>query len=70
VGEAYDKSAPNLVAEHAWRLAQAFARFYAACPILSAEAETRASRLTLASLMLEQLGIALELLGIAIPDRM
>jgi len=70
VSEAYDRSAPNLVAEHAWRLAQTFARFYAACPILGAEEDVRASRLTLASLTLEQLGLALELLGVAIPERM
>ena len=48
--EAYDKRAPNLIADHAFRLAQAVARFYAACPVLSAEPPARASRLALATL--------------------
>jgi arginyl-tRNA synthetase len=68
--EAYDKSAPNLIADHAFRLAQAFSRFYAACPVLSAEPPTRASRLGLAALTLRQLELALDLLGIAAPERM
>jgi arginyl-tRNA synthetase len=37
--EAYDKRAPNTLAEHAFRLAQTFSRFYAACPVLAAETE-------------------------------
>ena len=36
--EAYDKKAPNALAEHAYRLGQAFSKFYAACPMLSADA--------------------------------
>jgi arginyl-tRNA synthetase len=68
--EAYDKSAPNLIADHAFRLAQAFSRFYAACPVLSAEPPTRASRLGLAALTLRQLELALDLLGIAAPEQM
>jgi arginyl-tRNA synthetase len=70
VSEAYDKRAPNLIADHAFRLAQTFARFYAACPVLSAEAPVRASRLALATLTLKQLELALDLLGISTPDRM
>ena len=68
--EAYDKRAPNLIADHAFRLAQTFARFYAACPVLIAEGPVRASRLALASLTLKQLELALNLLGIATPERM
>jgi arginyl-tRNA synthetase len=68
--EAYDKRAPNLIADHAFRLAQAFARFYAACPVLIAEGAVRASRLGLAALTLKQLELALDLLGIATPERM
>jgi len=68
--EAYDKSAPNLVADHAYRLAQTFSRFYAACPVLSAPAEQKASRLALAAVTLRQLGIALDLLGLEAPERM
>jgi len=71
VAEAYDKKAPNAVAEHAYRLAQAFSKFYAACPILAAPSvEARASRLALAQATLKQLEIALDLLGIAAPERM
>ncbi|ATC33982.1 arginine--tRNA ligase [Caulobacter vibrioides] len=69
--EAYDKKAPNFVAEHAYKLAQSFSKFYAACPIVSADTETlRASRLTLAETTLRQLELTLELLGIEAPERM
>jgi arginyl-tRNA synthetase len=70
LAEAYDRYAPNAVAEHAYRLAQAFSRFYAACPILAAEPAVRASRLTLAQASLRQLELALDLLGVAVPARM
>ena len=71
VAEAYDKRAPSFVAEHAYRLAQAFSKFYAACPVLSApDAARRASRLALCRTALKQLTCALELLGIETPDRM
>lgn len=68
--EAYDKKAPNAVAEHAYRLSQAFSKFYAACPILQAPPVTRASRLTLAEATLKQLELALDVLGVAVPERM
>lgn len=68
--EAYERYAPNALAEHAYRLAQAFSKFYAACPILAAEPAVRASRLTLARASLRQLELALDLLGIAVPERM
>jgi len=68
--EAYDKKAPNALAEHAYRLSQAFSKFYAACPIMQSEPAIRASRLTLASAALRQLELALDLLGIATPERM
>jgi arginyl-tRNA synthetase len=71
LAEAYDKCAPNLIADHAFRLAQAFSRFYAACPVLTAEAAgQKASRLSLAALSLRQLELSLDLLGISAPDRM
>jgi arginyl-tRNA synthetase len=71
LAEAYAKSAPNLIADHAFRLAQTFARFYSACPVLGAsDAAMRGSRLALAALTLKQLEIALGLLGIATPERM
>jgi len=69
--DAYDKRAPNYIAEHAYRLSQSFSKFYAACPVLIApDAETRASRLRLAEATLAQLEQALELLGIETPERM
>jgi arginyl-tRNA synthetase len=71
VRDAWDKRAPNIVSDHAFRLAQSFARFYAACPILAAQDEaSRAGRLGLARLTLHQLALALDLLGIALAERM
>ena len=71
VSDAYDKRMPHLIAEHAYRLAQSFSKFYAACPVLVAPDEaTKASRLTLSKAALDQLEIALDLLGIETPDRM
>lgn len=69
--EAYAKRAPNFIAEHAYRLAQTFSRFYAACPVLIAPTpELRASRLALAETALRQMETALTLLGIGVPERM
>jgi arginyl-tRNA synthetase len=70
LADAYEKKAPNALAEHAYRLSQAFSKFYAACPILQSEPAVRASRLTLAAATLRQLELALDLLGIATPERM
>ncbi|MCC7267685.1 MAG: arginine--tRNA ligase [Caulobacteraceae bacterium] len=70
LAEAYDKKAPNFIADHAYRLAQAFSKFYAACPILIAQPPVRASRLALAEATLKQLELALDLLGIETPERM
>jgi arginyl-tRNA synthetase len=71
LAEAYDRRAPNLIADHAFRLAQAFARFYGACPVLAApDGAARGSRLAIASTTLHQLELALDVLGIATPERM
>jgi len=71
VTEAYDKSAPHFVAEHAYRLAQAYSKFYAACPVLAADDPAiKASRLALSQTALAQLETALDLLGIETPERM
>jgi arginyl-tRNA synthetase len=70
-GEAYDKRAPNSLSEHAYRLAQSFSKFYAACPVLGAEdAAVRASRLSLVKATLGQLELTLDLLGIETPEVM
>jgi arginyl-tRNA synthetase len=69
--EAYAKRAPNVLAEHAYRLATTFSRFYAACPVMIAPtADVRASRLALSQTTLRQLETVLALLGISTPDRM
>ena len=71
VSDAYDKRMPHLIAEHAYRLAQSFSKFYAACPVLVAPDEpTKRSRLALSAAALRQLEIALNLLGIDTPERM
>jgi arginyl-tRNA synthetase len=71
LGEAYDKRAPNFIADHAYRLAQAFSKFYSTCPVLGAEDELiRGSRLGLAKTTLHQLETSLALLGLETPDRM
>ncbi|MGA0545038.1 arginine--tRNA ligase [Brevundimonas sp. VNH65] len=71
VSDAYDKRMPHLIAEHAYRLAQSFSKFYAACPVLIAPDEAiKASRLALSKAALDQLVIALNLLGIETPERM
>ena len=70
LAEAYEKKAPHFIAEHAYRLAGAFSKFYAACPILTAAPAVRGSRLALAAASLAQLELALNLLGIATPERM
>ncbi|CAN5408685.1 arginine--tRNA ligase [soil metagenome] len=71
VSDAYDKRMPHLIAEHAYRLAQGFSKFYAACPVLVAPDEaTRGSRLALAKAALDQLVLALGVLGIETPERM
>ena len=71
VAEAYEKKAPHFVAEHAYRLAQAYSKFYAACPVLSAQdPSVKASRLSLSQTTLKQLEQTLELLGIETSERM
>jgi len=68
--EAYDRKAPHFIAEHAYRLAQGFSKFYAACPVLNAEPMVKASRLALSATVLRQLETSLGLLGIEAPERM
>jgi arginyl-tRNA synthetase len=67
---AYEKRAPHFLAEHAYSLAQAFSGFYSNCPILPSQGAVRASRLALAAATLKQLTLTLDLLGIAVPERM
>lgn len=69
--DAYDKRLPHLLCDHAFALAQAFSKFYAACRIVDeADAKLRASRVTLATAAGGQLDLVLSLLGISAPNRM
>jgi arginyl-tRNA synthetase len=71
VSDAYAKRAPNFIAEHAYRLAQTFSKFYAACPVMGADTPAqRASRLAMAQTALRQLELSLGLLGLEAPERM
>lgn len=68
---AVERRMPHQLCEHAFDLAQAFSKFYAACRIVDEENATiRASRLTLAQLAGRQLGAVLLLLGLEAPERM
>ena len=69
--ETYVKRAPNLLADHVYRLAQAFSKFYAACPVLAGDdATVKASRIALVTLTLKQLELGLDLMGLSSPDQM
>ena len=61
---------PNLLCNYLFELAGVFMRFYEACPILSAQAEVRESRLALARLAEQALEQGLGLLGIETLERM
>ena len=69
--EAVDEREPSVIADYAYTLAQAFSRFYAACPIAKAEdPAVAASRITLAKLTHGQIAACLDVLGIKVPERM
>jgi arginyl-tRNA synthetase len=71
VQAAYDGRAPNELAAYAFDLAQAFSGWYANFHVLSeADTKLRRGRLALADLTLRQLVLVLDLLGIAVPERM
>ena len=68
---AEQKRAPNILCDYAFTLAQNFSRFYGAHHILSESDEAlRANRLGLCARVLEVMTATLQLLGIAIPERM
>jgi len=69
--ETYLKRAPNILADHVYRLAQGFSKFYANCPVLVGEdAGLKSSRLGLVSLTLKQLELGLDLMGLSAPEQM
>jgi arginyl-tRNA synthetase len=61
---------PHKLAGFLFDLASAFTTFYEQCPVLTAEGETRVSRLALCALTLRVLATGLGLLGIPVPERM
>ncbi|MFZ4722854.1 MAG: arginine--tRNA ligase [Phycisphaerales bacterium] len=68
---AAEHQAPQRVCAALHELANAYAGFYQACPVLkAADARTRLSRLRLSALTQRVLAGGLDLLGIAAPDRM
>jgi len=68
---AYDDLAPNKIADFAFSLAQTFSGYYANFHVLSeTDRALRRSRLAIAELVLKELELCLDLLGIATPERM
>jgi len=61
---------PNVLANYLFELANGFHAFYEACPVLKSDEPLRSSRLALCRLTARVLHRGLELLGIAVPERM
>ena len=62
---------PHVLCDHAYKLAQAFSSFYGNTYILSEKNEAqRQSWLTLSAMVLAQLELLLDLVGIKVPERM
>ncbi len=61
---------PNILANYLFELANAFHAFYEACPVLKADEPARATRLALCELTARTLQRGLNLLGIAVPEKM
>ncbi len=66
-----NNTAPHILCDYAYTLAQTFSSFYGNCPVMSEEDEDlRLTRLKLCQQTHKHLKTALELLGIDIPKRM
>ncbi|VVB52480.1 Arginine--tRNA ligase [uncultured archaeon] len=70
VASAAEKRRPDLVAQYAYRLASLYSRFYKECPVLDAAPDVRERRLLTVEAVLTVLTAALDLLGIAAPQKM
>jgi arginyl-tRNA synthetase len=69
--DACDRRLPHFLCDHAFRLAQSFSSFYAACRIVDEpDAAARASRLGLVAAFARQLDAILDILGMPAPERM
>ncbi len=65
-----DDCQPNLLCNYLYELAGVFMHFYEACPVLSAEGETRTSRLLICQATARVLQQGLDLLGIETVEQM
>ncbi len=65
-----DDYRPNLLCNYLYELAGYFATFYEACPVLKAEGDDRAARLTLCDVTARVLKQGLDLLGIEVLEQM
>lgn len=71
VARAAELRAPNHIAEYSYELVAEFSRFYEACHILrEQDTDRQASWLHLVETTLAELTLLLDLLGIAVPERM
>jgi len=70
VEEAAADHRPHVVATYTRSLAEAFNRFYRECPVLDADAETRAARLALVAASKTTVANALDTLGVPAPESM
>ena len=70
VQDTLDRFSPHRLCTYLFDLAQTFTAFYEACPVLKADAETRALRLQLCEQTARVLAKGLDLLGIEAPERM
>ncbi|HEV2841650.1 MAG TPA: arginine--tRNA ligase [Chthoniobacterales bacterium] len=61
---------PNILANYLFELANSFHAFYEACPVLKSDEPARSSRLALCELTARVLHRGLDLLGIAVPEKM
>jgi arginyl-tRNA synthetase len=69
--DACDRRLPHFLCDHAFRLAQSFSSFYAACRIIDEpDAGLRAARLGLVAAFARQLDAMLDMLGMPAPARM
>ena len=71
ISQAYHKRMPHVLCDHGFLLAQAFSKFYAACPVANEPDERiRLSRALFCQLAHNQLYTVLDLLAIRVPTRM
>jgi len=69
--DAAERRLPHFLCDHAFRLAQSFSTFYAACRIVDEpDGRARAARLGLVAAFARQLDAVLDLLGMPAPERM